>query len=202
MKQTKGNILLIILATAGILAASVGGYFWWSSSVKAPTSVETTAVKPMDNSKPKEATPPANNITNWKTFTEAKYKFQFSYPPRFDYQSHLDRSGGVQIYNTPKTSAQWRPGFFEITIYPNFTVEKWVSVNNPSNEFYNKELDPKLIGTTTVSDMNAFIYTHSNAGSPNIKSVLLLKENIIYQISTEFPDNPLFDQILSTFRFD
>lgn len=107
----KGNILLTILIVVGILAASVGGYFWWQG--------HKSGVNPKPPNYPE--------TQNWKTYDSATHGFHFQYPP--DLQTAVnDRSfsneneNSVHLFSkeliNPGTSIQRREIFILITPLP------------------------------------------------------------------------------------
>ncbi len=90
----RGNILLVILVAVGVLAVSVGGYFWWSAYVKTSADKQNFApnyYKQIPDSKPKVATPSADQIGNWKTYVNQEYGYTFDYQAGWIIQEANDR---------------------------------------------------------------------------------------------------------------
>lgn len=86
MSNRRGNILLIVLAVAGILAASVGGYFWWQRVNNITYSHQDQLIDPGTIS---SKAPPAWQVTlpnistesaRWKLYEDKLNQFNFKYP--------------------------------------------------------------------------------------------------------------------------
>lgn len=81
---------MVVLAVAGILAASVGGYFWWTSqkTIAVPQNFRPNYTKQVPDSKPIKSTSSADKLVyveaiqgaDWKTYTNNKYAFSLKYP--------------------------------------------------------------------------------------------------------------------------
>ncbi len=104
--KNSGNILLLIFVTVGIIAISVGGYFWWRPSSQTSQIACTMEAKLCpDGTYVGRSEPncefaicpsPADQTANWKTYTNSKYNFSFKYPstyPSYD----LNNGQGISI---------------------------------------------------------------------------------------------------------
>lgn len=95
----KWNVLLALLVAVGMVVVSVGSYFYYQRKKSNENSLNRgNYYKQIPDSKPKEATPPANETANWKTYTSTRFAISFKYPPEWSLEETLS---GVSILVGP-----------------------------------------------------------------------------------------------------
>lgn len=112
MKRERGHILLVVTAALAILAVGIGGFLWWRSSTQTSQKACTLEAKicpdgsTVGRSGPKceFATCPtaADEMANWKTYTNNKFGFSFKYPTILDFKSCPDILCGTFTNNITK----------------------------------------------------------------------------------------------------
>ncbi len=80
--QTRGNIVLILIALGAIVGSALIGSFYWNSQKKPappPVAPQPTPPPPKDNSIFRIL--PEDDMSNWKTYTDENIGFSIKYPP-------------------------------------------------------------------------------------------------------------------------
>lgn len=214
-----GNILVPLLAGALIVALTAAGFFFWQSQqARTPSGIDYV---PNENSylKPNRKT---ESTASWKTFTNIAWNYSFQYPENFDVQGlnmGLPPENLEVLVADPKIQANeaTNPGYpFLRVIVRNNTSVPLAAYASSSFEG-NKS--PGIIGKYLAGLTPGFQYTFSgrNFNTTNsegqtddgsgfviyypkkVKVTFFENSGNIYTLVSS--DEPVFNQILSTFKF-
>ena len=179
------HLLVLLLVIVGIGAA---GYLYLSKQNQASPS-------------PTQA-PSTNDTSNWKTYTNDTYGFEFNYPQNAELSDNLPKtytnsippSQNLQVYITPDTKMSvyinpdgFGPAFTDKTYYVDYSSSKGMYVTKSTNQDVSKYRNDNYIiidtpQTTRINDLGI---------------------SITFRFPKTEPDQEiLFTQILSTFRFN
>lgn len=206
------KILLPIVIIFVLSAATAGTYLALNSKPKpapivskiAPTSAPTSTPDP---------------TANWKTYKNTENGFSLQYP-----QGKLVE---ISEKNTGKNSCTEQKGVVDIKIYPgdykksetetHFFGDLWVNISIVDNveklspEDYVRKACATFFSQDKITSMKSLQIANNNFLAIIYKNVMDQQQEVIvpkgnklyfiHGFSSKLP-NPLFDQILSTFRFD
>ncbi len=185
MKRNSGNILLIILAVAGILATLVGGYFWWASKTASPArQVETKIV---------------DDTSQWKLFKSDNYGFTFKYPNNWEFQipspsGDFEDTGALDLYANGFTHG--------VSMKLEIVPISGTTFNLQEQSVRSYGWKNLVINNIVVAETRAEKFSGNIKDNRKGSAVLFQNNKFVYRVETVFlNDDPLFDQILSTFKF-
>jgi hypothetical protein len=192
MKNQKGFVLPILIIVSLLILAVVAYFFSPKSiSVKLPNSSPTVSFEP---------------TTNWKTYTNGKYGFSFSYPKELQYIYEGVPGGdgsqpvvlfNVQLQNFDGTKSKSKSDTsFQFTVLVKKALHKTLDEDIPSNV-------PEKSKSLVVIDGRESIKVIDDAYA-NWPTIWTKDGDYIYllQLSNSGTINEKwFDQIISTFKF-
>src|SRR3989338_7640514 len=219
MKSRKGNVFLVLAGVLAILAFAVGGYLYisgaqekppkeisWEECIKLPgakvqysypgqcvTSDGQKAIQPLSDEEKKKLEPPSET-SSWKTYVNASLQFQFNYPASWkiretDLTEFYDSSIRIKVAVHKNTNSK-------------ILDEIW-EVKNCDGEEPFIFCDPQpFTDIKTLTRNGVSIYWRLDGSSFAHAFIPTKNELSAVEIYTLSPkDNPLLDQILSTFKF-
>lgn len=194
MRKNPGNVLLTVLVAVSVAAASVGGYFWWSSQ------------------KPKEVTPSVDKMVytevsrsaNWKTYISPLKDFQIMYPPNWVYRERPVKNDPIEVVTFgSKVSEE----LISITL-EKIQSDKLISIYDRNIAAQEVSGQEKTLtkNNFVVGDLNGTKFVDD--GYPGIQKVYLFigRGGETYSIigvtkDPEHPEAKNVESILSTFKF-
>jgi len=179
MPTQKGNILLPLISAVALIAIAAAGYFFYSTSAKAPADKQN-----------QQRTPPVSTTQDetaaWKTYTNDKFGFMFQYPSNLEIidNSKDAKEGAIMLgfQNHPFGLTIEKVGLTSSESYLNMPKISQKTINGISWDILHFELNSPESGGPQ------FVYQTVNNGYRYVV-------NYTEQIQTDI------DQILSTFRF-
>lgn len=191
-----GVLVLVGIVAAVVMAAAVGGYFWWTSKISAPT--KTVEIKPVDETE------------NWKTYVNRELGFSLKYPNNWNQGDKNVVEGNIVVLTpAPVEQIGYQVQAVYIQVHNN-------SKHLTSMEYYNQVLKPFQGGSVCT---NPLINTNVPPALKNLNVTIIEgmcgvlsqgprmvvdKDNYIVDVSSSFTDkvdSNLIYQILSTFKF-
>ncbi|MBU4338530.1 hypothetical protein KKB43_04205 [Patescibacteria group bacterium] len=197
MNQKGISSILIILIIVGVLVG--GGLVWYYQKTLQIISKPAPQVTPVDET------------ANWKTYRNDEYGFEVKYPTAWEISS--DKSGVTISPNTPTTmSLKERQNLSEL--WPSFSIGFTDNKNNLSlNDFFKKEILPNLrldidhkVQQVKIGNNDAIVFVELGmieskeyimAQNSKFVEIFFANEEVI----PNTPVVPIFNQILSTFKF-
>lgn len=213
-KKSLLTILLIIILTGGIAAASV--YIGKQLTQPKRGKEEITPEHPLEPQKTvSETTSPEIDISDWNTYRNDEYGFEVKYPRDWIVVKRLKDYVGF----SPVKSKEWysEEGAISINILPNpkkYTLQKFYRFYSLDQNQQLRELDVRkivypryehsnIIESTTVDEIPSVKFSDVLGEAPvNIISVTY--KDIIMEISAHYvskKDIALFNHVVSTFKF-
>lgn len=189
-KKSNKSFLVILLAILGLILA--GGLVYAGVQIGKKQSLISVSPTPM----PTEvliptipiSTPTPDPTAGWKTYTNKKYGYSISYPINWDVKEFPESGGYIEVTSLNPDKVTDRISAIFITVSPNpYEVE---ATGNG---------DPIKVGNFTAK--KKYGGAPPNATGVYLRVVAPLgTKSIIFESNTDY--EPVFDQILSTFRFD
>ncbi len=211
MKPARGFAAIIIVAIIALVfgAAATFGYQKFIKKTPAVSQKAETQASPLAS---------VDETANWKTYTNSKYGFSLKYPEEKPVE-FKDSVEGKQLCANTK-------GIVDIKIYPadykklgpetEFLGDLWVSLSVADNvgkispEDYVKKACPDYFSQGKIGSIKNTEINGNKALEIIYKNVMAQQEDVvvtkgdklffIHHYSNKLP-NPLFNQILSTFKF-
>ncbi len=227
--NNKGFIAPILLAIIALLVIGGGVYIYQNKKEKVPAVVDTEIQQPGQVQQQTDTkTSPVNTQTdtsNWKTYTNAQYGFEFKYPPGHELDK-LDLpilvSGGT-VYGGEhsitfgiKDKTFWDMDYndklsFTVKFRPNgeiFTPEEYLKNAFPTHSndaesmpSYTKGIANGRLQKTTFAGHRAIVESPSYL-SAGYKTIYLYgSEDNYFILISQGTDAKVLSQILSTFKF-
>lgn len=223
VNNQKGFAPFLILVAILVVSGLVVGAYYFAKSQSAKSEV-TPSPNPVVTSKTPQSTPlpsPTDEIANWKTYTNSKYRFSFKYPSQWIYEESSDLGLG-------EDSERRKSGYHILLGDPNVKVSagggKTIIAGSVDIHVYNKEnyayytdnLDEyyKVINkkptrkTTNVNGLTIEEVHHGSCiTSDDCISVIFKKDANVFNFDTwvwveRYKDLETIYQILSTFKFN
>lgn len=221
--RRKGNILVLALGGVALIAIALAGYFYlqnqqlikntpltYEECLKVPGAISDlsypstcrtpdgrTARQVLTPEEQKKVQPPDETV-NWKTYTDNKYYFSLKYPPEWKIKGETNPETGqytIVFQRTPIVP----DSLTIILVKENWSVDQEVNSHNqkqsvgPSSEILKIE-------DTKVGGLEAKKFTYSTAMGTTPEETTTSKGTTVYSFIS-FPNDTVFDQILSTFKF-
>lgn len=190
MNQKGQAPILIVVAILVLLAIAAGAYYFGKSQtlkIQSPSPVVTSPIPQLI---------PSDETSNWKIYSDEEFKFQIKYPPNWYTEK---QSSSIYISESPIPDiplTHGLPSAFQMSVdsisSENFSPvwkvqESVITIDKvQGKKFVDLEPSPALevLETRIILDNSPYRYTF----------VFQNKDN-------QGTHNPVFDQILSTFKF-
>lgn len=208
----KGQTGILILAGIVLLLAVAGGIFFLGRVTAPQIPVATFSPQPSPLST-ETSVKEDDETTNWKTYTNDKYKFTLQYPPNLV----ISEQGVIRLTNEASMPKVIPDKYINILIFvhtsdPQISFREWIEKDTTRNkpDGTTGSIVVGAIENYRSGDLQGFTY-HGGA-EVDIKHVLFKKEDQIFDFTLDcyetgcgYKDSPTaestFDQILSTFKF-
>lgn len=209
----KGQILIWIIIGVMVTAVAGGAYYLGRSSSPKPSPIPTVVSQTPQPTLSQTPTP--DETANWRTYTSTSGKFTIKYPIEWKVLNGGSLSTGTEIVS-------FGPNITGVT--EDLNIKMWIqmqSATNPNSSIKNAEdyknslvkgysSNPNSnisVTAATVDGVSGFKLSYIDSGV-KITNILIDKNGLVYSIAirqtTPYSEQDLqiFNQILSTFRFD
>lgn len=210
-KGFTGVYILIIL----VVVVLGGLYYFGKLPVKLPTSQPQLSASPTQSQKANETSNPDLIEDNWRRYTNSKYGFSLKYPQDwYLYTGAAWDNDPNDSFSHVDLSPQSPPSEVGVGGVPQGVRIFIDDPNGNPTYYFNKEnlevldfakrqsTDPISVHYETINGIQV-VKSNGVASAGKINSAVFIpKGKAIIQIFSESLDEKIFNQILSTFRFD
>jgi hypothetical protein len=208
------KIILLVMIAIGVLALA----YYMSYERKKQTSlnlshnqtsppVYPTPSSPVTSS-PTPTITPEIDISDWNTYQNNEYRFEMKYPIDWIVSPETILSTGTEIeFNkSNNTQVSIRSGLrYSQELGRNYTEKEWVTEIKKSIKKYTSDLKEEII---TLNNIPATRLSYKNPKEKLIvNEIYAEKDGILYEIVLQINSskgrvyNPIFNQMISTFKF-
>lgn len=192
---------VLVLSTVGI-----GAYFLGKNQNK-PASTVQTSPTPDLNREPTGSLPAGRQGTataSWQTYTNTQYGYSFKYPNDWDIAGEKTLFVAPQstIDEIKKIEGGFGGGKGLVSTINVYTEKPQIPI---SDEYQNVTEESVIIGGKQATKYTIQVIKPSPVGNVGDKIINIIIPNNNYYLDYSLLDEkykPVFDQILSTFRFD
>jgi hypothetical protein len=205
----------IVLWTIVVVIAVIMGYFWIMGAVnslsKIGDSVKSINFPTMDlpstdllqTTTPSDANPIADQTSDWKTYTNDEYGFQFDYPATLEI-NHSSSESTCEIANDKESPCKILPFYnIGVAVINHKFDEKIIWTRQLIQKYQSGDGDSKII---TIGDKTAYEYDFVTGLSYKVHGIQIPLDGLHFlQIEENAKISVLTSQdwakILSTFKF-
>lgn len=200
------RIILLLLITALLILTGLGGFILGTRKQPEPPTAP-----PLNTQRQPSPSQAQDETANWKTYINEQLGFGLKYPEDFNYIDETetkiliakDRLGSDGI----KIVTEKNPEFIDINSLKSCdTVDKNIKLGSrvrpsclDSGQKFGQTTDLEKIQLSRREVLSFYLTSTGRGGTFHVYQTT---SNPIIQISQVDPSDKLFDQILSTFRFD